>query len=134
MEGFDAQLLARLPLAQGMIELFDHVLDDGLCGEVFDAHRGRCYEDELTFATLVRVIRDALVLHGGSANRAIGDAVDAGRLECAASGVYRKLSNLPPALSQALLRRGTTRLAALAAADGAGAARVLAACFDDLDV
>src|SRR5438067_2144500 len=131
MDGFDAQLLARLPLAQGMIELFDHVLDDDLCGEVFATHRGRCYEDELTFPTLVRVIRDALVLHGGSANRAIGDAVDAGRLGAAPSGVYRKLSNLPPALSQALLRRGTTRLAALTAT---AAARVLAACFDDLDV
>jgi hypothetical protein len=71
------------------------------------------------------------VLHGGSANRAIGDAVEAGRLECAASGVYRKLSNLPPALSQALLSRGTARLAALAAA---GASRTLAACFDNLDV
>jgi hypothetical protein len=131
MDGFDAQLLARLPLAQGMIELFDHVLDDALCGEVFDAHRGRCYEDELTFPTLVRVIRDALVLHGGSANRAIGDAVDADRLGAAPSGVYRKLGNLPPALSQALLRRGTTRLARLTAT---AAARVLAACFDDLDV
>jgi hypothetical protein len=131
MDGFDAQLLARLPLAQGMIELFDHVLDDALCGEVFDAHRGRCYEDELTFPTLVRIIRDALVLHGGSANRAIGDAVDADRLGAAPSGVYRKLGNLPPALSQALLRRGTTRLARLTAT---AAARVLAACFDDLDV
>ena len=62
MDGFDAQLLARLPLARAVLELFDHVLDDGLCGAVFDAHRGRCYEDALTFATLVRVIRDALVL------------------------------------------------------------------------
>lgn len=130
-DGFDAQLLARLPLARAVLELFDHVLDDDLCGAVFDAHRGRCYQDALTFATLVRVVRDALVLHGGSANRAIGDAVDAGRLGAAPSGVYRKLGNLPPALSQAFLRRGTERLAALAAA---GAARALAACFDDLDV
>lgn len=134
MDGFDAQLLARLPLAQGMIELFDHVLDDALCDEVFNAHRGRCYEDALTFPTLVRVVRDALVLHGGSANRAIGDAVDADRLGAAPSGVYRKLANLPPALSQALLRRGTARLAALAAADDGAARRALAACFDDLDV
>src|SRR4051812_41814004 len=125
MDGFDAQLLARLPLAQGMIELFDHVLDDGLCEQVFDAHRGRCYEDALTFPTLVRVIRDALVLHGGSARRAIADVVDADRLGAAPSGVYRKLSNLPPALSQALLRRGTERLAPLAAA-----ARTLPACVD----
>jgi hypothetical protein len=131
MEGFDAQVLARLPLARAVLELFDHVLDDGLCGEVFDAHRGRCYQDALTFPTLVRVVRDALLLHGGSANRAIGDAVDADRLGAAPSGVYRKLGNLPPALSQALLRRGTARLAPLAAG---GAARVLAACFDDLDV
>ena len=107
------------------------MLDEGLCGEVFDAHRGRCYQDELTFATLVRVIRDALMLHGGSANRAIGDAVDAGRLEAAPSGVYRKLGNLPPDLSQALLSRGTARLAALAAD---AAVRTLPACFDELDV
>jgi hypothetical protein len=133
MDGFDAQLLARLPLAQAVLELFDHVLDDELCEQVFDAHRGRCYQDELTFATLVRIIRDALMLHGGSANRAIADAVDDDRLECAPSGVYRKLANLPPTLSQAFLRRGTQRLAALAA-DGDGAARVLAACFDKLDV
>ena len=136
MDGFDAQLLARLPLARAVLELFDHVLDDGLCGAVFDAHRGRCYQDAPTFATLVRVMRDALVLHGGSANRAIGDAVDADRLGCAPSGVYRKLANLPPTLSQALLRRGTQRLAALTArddddGDGDG---VLATCFDDLDV
>jgi hypothetical protein len=136
MDGFDAQLLARLPLARAVLELFDHVLDDGLCGAVFDAHRGRCYEDALTFATLVRVIRDALVLHGGSANRAIGDAVDAGRLGAAPSGVYRKLGNLPPALSQAFLRRGTERLAALAADrdGGGGGDRTLPACFDGLDV
>lgn len=137
MDGFDAQLLARLPLAQAVLELFDHVLDDDLCGAVFDEHRGRCYEDELTFATLVRVIRDALVLHGGSANRAINDAVDAGRLECAPSGIYRKLGNLPPTLSQALLRRGTQRLAPLAAAPGgasSSSSRTLPTCFDDLDV
>ena len=133
MDGFDAQLLARLPLAQAAIELFDHVLDDELCDAVFDAHRGRCYQDALRFATLVRVMREALMLHGGSANRAIADAVDDGRLECAASGVYRKLANLPPDLSQAFLRRGTQRLTALAA-DGDGAARTLAACFDNLDV
>jgi hypothetical protein len=133
MDGFDAQLLARLPLAQATIELFDHVLDDALCEQVFDAHRGRCYQDTLTFATLVRIIRDALMLHGGSANRAIADAVDDDRLACAPSGVYRKLANLPPTLSQAFLRRGTQRLAALAA-DGNGAARVLPACVDALDV
>jgi hypothetical protein len=131
MDDFEAQVLARLPLAQAVLELFDHVLDDGLCDAVFDQFRGRCYQDTLTFPTLVRVIRDALVLHGGSAHRAIGDAVDAGRLACAPSGVYRKLANLPPALSQALLLRGTARLAPLAAP---GASRVLPACFDDLEV
>ena len=133
MDDFDAQVLARLPLAQAVLELFDHVLDDGLCDAVFDAFRGRCYQDALTFPTLVRVIRDALVLHGGSAHRAIGDALDADRLACAPSGVYRKLGNLPPALSQALLSRGTARLAPLAAAAD-GAARSLPSCFDELDV
>jgi hypothetical protein len=109
------------------------VLDDGLCDGAFDEFRGRCYEDALAFPTLVRVVRDALVLHGGSANRAIGDAVDADRLGAAPSGVYRKLGNLPLPLSCALLRRGTARLAALAAA-GPAAGRELPACVDGLDV
>src|SRR5215213_8210591 len=130
-DDFDARVLARLPLARAVLELFDHVLDDGLCDAVFDQFRGRCYQDALAFPTLVRVVRDALVLHGGSARRAIGDAADAGRLACAPSGVYRKLGNLPPALSQALLLRGTARLAPLAAA---GASRALPACVDGLDV
>jgi hypothetical protein len=129
-DDFDRRLLERLPLARAVLELFDHVLDDGLCDAVFAAHRGRCYHDRLAFPTLVRVVRDALVLHAGSANRAIGDAVEGGRLGAAPSGVYRKLGNLPPALSRALLLRGTARLAPLAA----GPARVLPACVDGLDV
>src|SRR5436190_3150163 len=129
-DDFDARVLARLPLAQAVLELFDHVLDDGLCDAAFDEFRGRCYQDALTFPTVVRVVRDALVLHEGSANRAIGAAVDAGRLGAAPSGVYRKLGNLPPALSCALLARGTARLAALAARP----ALAPPACFDALDV
>jgi len=130
MDELDVRLLERLPLAHCVLNLFDHVLDDGLCGELFEAFRGRCYEDRLAFSTLVRILRDALVLHGGSANRAIGRAVEANRLEAAPSGVYRKLGHLPPALSQALLLRGTRRLAPLMHAP----ARVLPACFDELDV
>src|SRR5882672_2897545 len=130
MDDFESQLLGRLPLAEAVLSLFDYVLDDDLCQALFEQFRGRCYQDKLTFTTVVRIVRDALVLHGGSANRAIGRAVEDDRLEAAPSGVYRKLGNLPVELSRALLLRGAARLAPLAAAP----ARVLPGCFDDLDV
>jgi len=37
-----------------------------LLASVWDAHRGRCYEDVLKFPDFLRLMRDALVNHGGS--------------------------------------------------------------------
>lgn len=66
MDGFQRELLGRLPLAQAVLGLFAYALDDTFLNRVFEENRGRCYEAKLTFPTLVGLIRDALILHAGS--------------------------------------------------------------------
>ena len=110
MDAFQRELVRRLPLAQATLALFDYAIDEPFLDGVFQAYRGRCYEDALRFASLVQVVRDALLIHEGSGNKSIGAARDDERVAVHRSSVYRKLGNLPEALSCALLREGAARL------------------------
>ena len=67
---FQSRLLSRLPLAEAVLSLFSHVLGEPFLNELFEAHRGRCYEDALRFPSLVYLVRDALLVHGGMPGRA----------------------------------------------------------------
>jgi len=116
MEGFQSELLARLPLAQAALRVFGYALDEPTLAAVFAEHRGRCYEHALRFANLVYLVRDALTLYQGSGNRAFTQAERAQRLPVARQNVYGKLSRLPEGLSMALLAVGAQRLEELLAA------------------
>jgi len=87
MDGFQIELFARLPLAQAALKVFDFVFDPDALNKLFDARHGRCYQRELSFDVLVRLIRDALVLHHGSGHRSFGDAQRAGELPVAMQNV-----------------------------------------------
>jgi len=128
MDTFKRELMRRSPLAACVLEMSDFIFDEQLLTSIWDAHRGRCYQDVLTFADFLRLMRDALVNHGGSAHRLFVDLErrDAGPVD--ESNFYRKLARTPVELSRALLRDGTGRLAQLMP-EGAGAA-TLPACFD----
>ena len=102
MDRFEAELMRRSPLAACVLGLSDYVFDDRLLAGVWAAHRGRCYEDVLRFPDLLRLLRDALLRHGGSAHalfveleRGDGGPVDE-------SNYYRKLSRTPAVLKTAL--------------------------------
>lgn len=119
MDGFQAELLRRLPLAQAVLRGFSYMLDSATLAEVFQQHRGRCYEDILRFDQLVYLIRDALTIHHGSGHRAFTAAQAAGALPVAEQNVYGKLARLPEGLSLALLSAGATRLQSLLPVDPA---------------
>lgn len=110
MDGFQAEALRRLPLAQAVFHLFSHVLDQRHLGDLFERHRGRCYEQELSFAAVVYLLRDALLVHEGSGNASFAAARQAGALPVTAKSVYEKLGRLPLELSRALLRETTSKL------------------------
>jgi hypothetical protein len=120
MDGFQAEALARLPLAQAVFHLFSHVLDDAHLGDLFARHRGRCYERALGFAEVVYLLRDALLVHDGSGNASFAAAREAGALPVTAKCAYEKLGRLPIELSLALVRETTAKLLRLMPGGGGG--------------
>ena len=59
-------VVQRTPLADATLSLWAYLLKPSVLDKIFRQHRGRSFEDILTFPTLVELIRDALVLHKGS--------------------------------------------------------------------
>jgi len=85
---FAAEVLRRLPLAEAFYIVWGHLASDAVLADLFDRHRGRCYEDQLTFAELVRVLADALTRYHGRGRGAILDAVERNQISCQVRAVY----------------------------------------------
>jgi hypothetical protein len=120
-------------LAAATLELFDFACDARVVGSIYEAHRGRCYEDVLDFPRLLALVRDALLQHGGSGHRLFVELERGGREPVDESNFYRKLARTPVAVSRALLRECTARLAPLMDPQGPEAAE-LPGCFDRFEV
>ena len=118
MDDFQRQLLDRLPLGQSVLLLFSHVLSEPFLDGLYEANRGRCFQGKLAFPAVVRLIRDALLVHHGSGRASFASARDEGRLAASPRAVYGKLGRMPPAVSAALLREATARLRGVLPAGG----------------
>src|SRR3954468_1663693 len=132
MGAFERELMRRSPLAACVLEVGDYVFDDALLSSVWEGNRGRCYEDVLGFGDFLRLTRDALLRHGGSAHALF---VELGRRHAEPvdeSNFYRKLARTPPAVSRALLREGAAKLAGLMPERASAAA--VPACFGGFEV
>src|SRR4051812_17767289 len=107
---FALEVLTRLPLAESFYTLWAYVATDKVLDALFQEHRGRCYEDQLTFAELVGVLADAVTRYHGSGRRAITLALQRQALSCQNRAVYGKLARLPLPLAEAFLSGLTARL------------------------
>lgn len=110
MDGFSCEVLSRLPLADAVLSLCSYALDADHLQEIFDAHRGRSYEDVLTFPAMVNIICDALLEHEGSGRQAMIRAEEREELEATKQAAYGKLRRIPISLSNGFLARTTDRL------------------------
>lgn len=135
MDAFQRELMRRSPLAACVLEACDFVFDAELLDSIWREHRGRCYEDVLGFDPFLRLMRDALVRHGGSAHQLFLRLERRRAHPVDESNFYRKLARTPVPLSRALLRECTRRLTDLmpARADAAAAAAP-PGCFDGFAV
>lgn len=107
---FFAQVLKRLPLADAVLHLLGHALDDKFLSACFAKHRGHCYEDTLSFPRLVEILTDALLVHHGSARQALIEAEKKGTLPTCKEAFYGKLRRLPLDLSVAFMTDASRRL------------------------
>jgi hypothetical protein len=107
---FDLRVLAELPLAESFYTLWGYLASEDFLADLFDRHRGRCYQDKLSFAELVTVLTDALTRYQGSGHRAITKALERNQLSVKARAPYGKLARLPLPLAEAFLCGLTARL------------------------
>jgi hypothetical protein len=107
---FGQQALARLPLAQSVLLLWQQVTDAAFLHNLFEQHRGRCYQRTLSFPSLVQLMADALLQFDGSARASFEHALHDDTLEVSIPAAYGKLRRVPIALSTAFLTEGTARL------------------------
>jgi len=113
MDGSVRDIAERLPLAESVLRLFDFVCRDDFLNAVFQRHRGRSYEDLISFPMMVRLIGDALLEHGGSGRQSLLRAEERGQLPSSIRAVYAKLGRMPLCLSTAFLAEASARLAEL---------------------
>jgi hypothetical protein len=131
-DAFERELMRRSPLAACVLEVSDYLFDEQFLASIWQRHRGRCYEDVLSFEDFLRLTRDALVRHGGSAHALFVELERDGKQPVDESNFYRKLARTPVELSRALLRECAGRLRELMP-EGAAAA-TLPGCFDGFAV
>lgn len=107
---FSRTVLARLPLAEAVLSLWLWITAKSHLDALFQQHRGRCYEDKISFALIVQLIADALLQHGGSGRQSFSRSRDAGELSASIQAAYQKLSRLPLPLTEAFVADSTQRL------------------------
>jgi hypothetical protein len=107
---FERELFSRGTLAASFFLLWGYVANDKVLGSLFDRHRGRCYEDRLTFAELCGVLLDAVTRSKGSGRKALAHAGGRGQLSSKARAFYGKLARLPLPLAEAFLSHLTSLL------------------------
>ncbi len=127
---FDRELMRRSPLAASVLEVCDFIFSDPLIDSIYARHRGRCYEDVLGFGDFLRLMRDALVRHGGSAHKLFVELESRDANPVDESNFYRKLARMPVAVSRAILRECTGKLTELMPTPQTS----LPACFDSFEV
>src|ERR1700710_2753143 len=131
-EPFALEVLARLPLADACLSLWAFVLRPDFLADLFDRHRGRSFEGQLSFPLFVDLIADALIRHRGSGRQSFVRAQEREALPTSTRAVYGKLARVPLSLSLGFLEDVTATLRDLRPA--AMAATTLPACFDAMTV
>ena len=106
-------VLPRVPLANAALTAWSYLLQSEALQDLYRRNRGRSYEKILTFPEFVALIRDALVLHEGSALASFERAEERGELPTCQEAVYAKLRRVPLGLSMAFFEEITERLRAL---------------------
>jgi hypothetical protein len=88
-------------------------LNEPFLDTLFQTYRRRGYDRLLKFPAFVRLIGDALLIHGGHGLPSFRQAQEKGELPVLIGSVYPKLSRIEPAVSEALLRESSMKMCGL---------------------
>ncbi len=105
-----AGLLGRMPLAEAAQWLLRWACDPSRLQSIWVGHRSGCYERIISFATMVRLVAEALLYHKGSGRRAFERNILSKRLDASVAAAFGKLGRLPLPVSQSFLEETTAAL------------------------
>jgi len=104
------EVASRLPLAEAVLRMFEEVGSPDFLQDVFQRHRGRSYQLEISFPLFVHLIADALLEHDGSGRKSFQRSIQAGDLQASEQAAYGKLRRVPLSLSMGWLRETSAQL------------------------
>lgn len=111
MDGLFAREVAnQLPLAEGVLRMFDYIARPDFLEQVFERYRGRSYESAISFPLFVNLIADSLMEHQGNGRQSFVRGIENGDLEASIQAAYGKLRRVPISLSMGLLSEASGRL------------------------
>ena len=132
MDGFALEALARMPLAEAVLRVWQWMADEEYLENLFEQYRGRSYKRLLSFPVLVQLIADAIVQHGGSGRCSFEHAAERNEVSATVQAMYGKLGRLPVKLSMGFLADCSQRLEALLPGPGNGSVPVSLSGFHTL--
>src|SRR5438876_12254299 len=107
---FARSVLDRLPLAEGVLSVWSYICAEEPLQDLYARRRHHGQQRKISFPTLVDLIRDALLEHGGSGRQSFQRGREQGSLNASDPAAYGKLARLPLPVSEAFLAEGTSRL------------------------
>jgi Transposase DDE domain len=107
---FELEAAQRVPLADVALRSLDYILNKDFLDDVFDRHRGRSYENSISFPVFVNLLADSLLGNRGSAHLTFQHARENNALKASVQAMYGKLRRVPIALSTGLFTEATARL------------------------
>jgi hypothetical protein len=109
MDDFQVKVIEKLPLADSVMKVWHWVAGGGLLEAVWEDNRGRCYTDVIEFPVMLQLMSDALLKYE-SGRESFEKNIQGELLGASIQAAYQKLSRIPVAVSEALLRETTRSL------------------------
>ena len=106
----DVEVGRRLPLADATLRLLNFATEDAFLAEVFERHRGRCFERALPFPVFVHLMADALLGHRGSAHQTFLHARQENTMKASVTAMYDRLATIPCQVSVGFFAEAAARL------------------------
>jgi hypothetical protein len=107
---FTVEALRRLPVAASLLSVFAVICSEEKLEKIFSEHRGRSYQDILTFHDMVRLLFSAVLEHNAVGRKAFLNARKHGQMPVTDQGGYGKIRRVPSSLSHALLHESIAPL------------------------
>lgn len=107
---FTSEALLRLPVAASLLSVFAIICGEERMGEIFSKHRGRSYEDILSFKDVVKLMFSAVLEHNAVGRKAFLNAREHDQMPVTDQAAYGKIRRMPQSLSHALLHESIPAL------------------------